>query len=162
MDNVENEGGLLVLIRGIPGSGKSTEAEKLKRTYDGFDIDYAHFENDDYYTDDDGVYNYVEGKHHEASVQCIDNTVQAMKNNVDAVIVSNCFLKWQTIKKYLKLSIRNNYEVLVIDKGTESYGNIHGVPDEVIEEMKKNYAIVSEERIEEYIKSYKELLDSAE
>ena len=70
----------LYILRGLPGSGKSTIAESLG----GYNL-----EADTYFTDDDGEYNFDPSKLPEAHKWCQSMVEELMTENVERIVVSN-------------------------------------------------------------------------
>lgn len=120
----------LYIIRGIPGSGKSTLAQKLAPN--------AAFEADAYMVNSRGEYEFNPNRLSEVHQKCYDAVRNALTSGIEHVAVANTFVKKWEYKKYVDLAIELgiNYEIIVCDGG---YQNIHGVPEEAIQRMKKNW-----------------------
>lgn len=123
----------LLLIRGIPGSGKSTLAKRLiaNGEYD------AHFETDDYFTDDSGRYRFVAENIQEAVQRCFSNTEYALKSG-KRVIVSNTFTRVWEMQSYIELARQLNIEVSIITC-TNTFQNVHDCPEEKVQQMKDRF-----------------------
>ncbi len=130
----------LVLIRGIPGSGKSTLAKEIESDY-GFE----HIETDMYFTDKFGEYDFDRTKVKEAHEWCFAQVEDLLFAKKD-VVVSNTFVKFKDIEPYFKLSKKYNYNFAVI-KCINTFGNIHNVPESVIENMTAQFENISGEVI---------------
>ena len=116
----------LTLIRGIPGSGKTTLAKKHPHT--------AHFEADMFFIKN-GEYVFDYTKISEAHNWCQEQTKQALDRG-ETVIVSNTFVKKWEMEPYL--SMTENVRVII---ATGKYKNTHCVPDEVIERMINDFEL---------------------
>lgn len=114
----------LVLIRGLPGAGKSTIAQHLP--------EYVHVEADHFFQKD-GQYQFDPNRLQEAHDWCLATTRQALADG-RSVVVANTFTKIWEIKPYLRLGVA----VQVIE-ATGCWPNIHGVPDQVIEHMRRRW-----------------------
>lgn len=118
----------LTLIRGLPGSGKSTLAKTIPA---------VHLEADMYFVNEQGEYQYRAeeiGDAHQWCQQQIDYWLQQGKS----VVVSNTFVKQWEMSVYKKLARKHKAKLNII-VCRERYGNIHGVDDEVIERMRKDW-----------------------
>lgn len=116
----------LILIRGLPGSGKSTMA---KTEYP----DHIHREADQYFVDKYGNYNFDATKLHVAHKKCINSTRAYLKSGYD-VVVSNTFTTWEEMKPYLRLGFPTTIVI-----ATGDYKSVHNVPDEVIQLMRDRW-----------------------
>ena len=118
----------LTLIRGLPGSGKSTKAKQM---------DAFHVEADMYFVNRQGTYCFEPTLLPKAHAWCQNCAESALKQGLD-VVVSNTFVKQWEMKVYRKMARKHGAE-LVIEVCREQFGNIHGVPDSVVERMKKDW-----------------------
>ena len=76
----------LILLRGLPGNGKSTFAKVIGGT---------HYEADMYFMED-GIYNFDPSGLKDAHAWCRNSTETAMRRGEDKVIVSNTFTQeWE-------------------------------------------------------------------
>jgi len=117
----------LILIRGLPGSGKSTMA-KL------YTDDYIHLEADMYFIQDDGSYGFNQALLSNAHSWCQETTKILLQNGRN-VVVSNTFTTLKEMQFYLGLKVDN----LFVFRMTTHYGSIHNVPNEVIGRMKARF-----------------------
>lgn len=119
----------LFIIRGIPGSGKTTKAHSLTPHV---------FEADDYFTDSYGNYNYDAQFISDAHFQCQQRVLRAMQEEKTPIAVSNTFIRHSEYKIYQVFASEFGYDVdIVICKGR--YENVHGVPNEVVKKMLKRF-----------------------
>lgn len=119
----------LVLIRGLPGSGKST----LGRSMAGF----VHVEADMYFDWCDGVYRFDPSKVKDAHAWC-QNAARAALLTRRNVVVSNTFTRKWEMEPYLNMAKELGVEVeIIVAKG--EYPNIHGVPEETIARMRERW-----------------------
>jgi len=120
----------LTIIRGLPGSGKTTKAMYLLE----MEPDTDHFEADMYFINSDtGTYCFDRGQAQSAHDWCFDNTQLSLIHGRN-VIVSNTFSRTWEYQRYLDLG----YPTEVITM-TGTYPNIHGVPQEAIDRMKERW-----------------------
>ena len=114
--------GELILIRGLPGSGKSTMARTL--VSEGF----HNFEADMYF-EVDGHYQYDSGRIRDAHSWCQTMTRQALAAG-KRVVVSNTFTQLREMTPYF--SMTKNAKVI---EATGKWQNVHGVPAVMLERM---------------------------
>lgn len=130
----------LFLIRGIPGSGKTTAARKMVVGLTEIGLSVTHFEADMFFENDGGEYMFNPKKLPEAHRWCQDQVKNSMASGVDAIIVSNTFTTNKEMKPYFELAEKWNYG-MVITEPTENdvetcYNRcIHKVPRETIQRM---------------------------
>lgn len=114
----------IVLVRGLPGSGKSTYALSL------FSQGYAHFEADMFLIVN-GQYVYDKSKIGSAHDWCFSTAKAALENGRN-VVVSNTFLKKWEMQRYIEIG----YPFKVVEMNGE-WKSIHGVPQATIDSMAK-------------------------
>jgi predicted kinase len=127
----------LILLRGLPGAGKSTLANVLAENR------YPVFSVDDYFTDSEtGVYQFEFDKNYLAYKQCEEHVKKAMEVNTTKIFVANTFtLEWE-LTPYIKLAAQYNYQLHVVT--VEKYhtnSNIHEVSEEQIQKMATKYMV---------------------
>ncbi|PHS03652.1 MAG: AAA family ATPase [Blastopirellula sp.] len=117
MDNI------LYIVRGLPGSGKSTYAKS---------IGCLHLEADMYFNRS-GEYTFKPELIKKAHSWCQEATDKALNHGMD-VVVSNTFTKLWEMEPYLKM--HNN---VLVYKCTGDYGSLHDVPFSVIHDMSNRW-----------------------
>lgn len=118
---------MLYIIRGIPGSGKSTYAKKFGCVV---------FEADQYFMHN-GKYEYDQRKIKSAHLWCKNMTEKMLLRGID-VCVANTFVKRCYIKEYVDLAKRINEPVKII-KIVGNHQSIHNIPDDIVNNMKKEW-----------------------
>jgi predicted kinase len=126
----------LVLIRGLPGSGKSTAARQ-------YFSDCIHLEADMYFTSPQGEYIYDASKIKQAHAWCQESTRIFLNNNKN-VVVSNTFTTRKELDFYITYANENNIPYVVF-RMKNNYGSIHNVPQEVINRMSLRFEDVEKE-----------------
>lgn len=115
----------LHIVRGVSGSGKTTFARKLGGT---------HFEADMYFEGDDGSYNFDPSKLNRAHQWCQNMVRHTMLGGDELVVVSNTFTMYWEMLPYIHLAEIHDYH-LDVTSLTTVYGNVHDVPEDVIEKQ---------------------------
>ena len=124
----------LILLRGLPGSGKTTLAKSLAG---------EHIEADMYFVDKEtGAYNFDGSKLKNAHNWCKDVVDHWMKDGIQRIIVSNTFTQEWEMEAYYLLAETYGYIVhSVIVENRHGGVNEHGVPDEKLKQMKDRFEI---------------------
>jgi predicted kinase len=133
--------GVLFLVRGLPGSGKTSFASAIWN-------DYAVCEADKFFYDKEGNYNFDPTKLKEAHAWCINEVESKMiehQNNQQyypEIAVSNTFTQEWEMENYFKLAQKYGYKVVsLIIENRHGSQNIHGVPEEKLQIMKNRFEI---------------------
>lgn len=128
----------LIILRGLPGAGKTTLANILSE-----DGKYPVISIDDYFTDKDGRYQFIHSENHKAYAQCLSNTESAMMRGVSKIILHNVFsLEWE-MEPYFKMAEEKGYAVFVATIENRHKGaNHHFVSDAQIKKMAEKYRVV--------------------
>jgi len=113
----------LVIIRGLPGTGKSTKAQ----TYEGFE----HHEADHYWEENGQPYH--PGQVAKAHQQCRSRVWEDLEEGKD-VVVSNTFVTKNSLQEYLDMAAYHRVDLEIVDL-TEQYGSVHNVPEEAMRRM---------------------------
>lgn len=113
----------LYLIRGLPGSGKSTKAKSLHA---------LHLEADQFHVKD-GSYQFDGTKAKLAHRWCQNTCWNAMIAGMDVAISNTFTQKWE-MQPYLDFAKDTGHEVEVIVM-TGNFETVHNVPAEIIKKM---------------------------
>ena len=124
------------IMRGLPGSGKSTRATKAAEEARARGELTVVVGADHYFTRPDGSYEFRGNKLTEAHRECFSKFVDALFNHTHLVIVDNTNIKLDEFDLYLKVALLAGYAV-EIDEVKPKDGNeikawharcVHGVP----------------------------------
>ena len=134
---------VLYIIRGIPGSGKSTFAKMLVGE------DFLVCEADKYFIDKEtGEYNFDSTKIKEAHKFCQDTVESYMKDSLAndqfyrEIAVSNTFTQEWEMRPYFELAKNYGYKVFsVVVENRHGGTNQHEVPEEVLTKMCERFEI---------------------
>ncbi len=133
--------GILFLVRGLPGSGKTTFATHIWN-------EYAVCEADKFFYDKDGNYNFDGSKIKEAHAWCKNEVETRMKDHqlnqqyYPEIAVSNTFTQEWEMKDYYDLAEKYGYKVVsLIVENRHGGKNVHGVPEDKLEIMKNRFEV---------------------
>jgi len=123
---------ILYIVRGIPGSGKSTFANSL---------DCPVFEADMYFMND-GEYKFDVSKIKLAHNWCKLRVEHSMEDNLQKIAVSNTFTQEWEMEPYYEMAKQYGYTVFsVIIENRHGGINQHGVPEDKLQMMKDRFEV---------------------
>jgi predicted kinase len=132
---------ILIILRGLPGAGKSTLAKHI------VDSDFLICEADKYFVDEEtGVYNFDSNKLKDAHKWCQDKVENYMKDSLindqfyRKIVISNTMtMEWE-MKPYFVLAEKYGYTIFtVIVENRHGGKNIHDVPEDKLEIMRNRF-----------------------
>jgi len=131
--------GDLILLRGLPGAGKSTVGHLIMT---GGGMTDKVIEADSYFYDHMGNYNFDPSKLPAAHNYCKTMVTDYMKMMKPKIVVANTFTQEWEMKPYYELAERYGYNVhtLVVEN---RHGNksVHDVPDATMGNMLNRFEI---------------------
>lgn len=131
----------LIIIRGIPGCGKTDLAEYLHSLHISSGIASIICCADDYFMDN-GVYNFNINKLSHAHKYCKDLVETSMECDVECVILSNTSTTEKEMKPYLKMAELYGYKIRsLIVENRHGNSSVHDVPDETINKMRNRFSV---------------------
>ncbi|XP_037655764.1 NEDD4-binding protein 2-like 1 isoform X6 [Choloepus didactylus] len=133
----------LYLLRGLPGSGKTTLARQLQHDFPRALV----FSTDDFFFREDGTYEFNPDFLEEAHDWNQKRARRAMRGGASPIIIDNTNLHAWEMQPYAAMALENNYEVIFREPDTRwkfnvqelARRNIHGVSREKIHRMKERY-----------------------
>lgn len=122
----------LILVRGMPGSGKSTFAKEYA---DRLGIMYV--ESDMYFYRNGGGYQFDINQLRYSHGWCLD-TVKVMLMTKGIAIVSNTFTQFREMKEYVDFCKEHDFGLDVFTMNSR-FQNIHNVPEDVLKRMSDRF-----------------------
>ena len=122
---------MLLILRGLPGAGKSTFAKYLSKMY-GFKIVEA-----DAFMMENGVYKFDPKKLKFAHDSCKEQVRQYLMEGENIVVSNTSTQRWE-MEPYIEMGTKAHYIVKEHVLRTQ-FGNVHGVPEEKVEIMRKRW-----------------------
>jgi predicted kinase len=124
---------VLYIVRGLPGSGKSTFAQTLTPN---------HWEADMYFINEDGEYKFDAYEIKNAHQWCGNMIEDAMKRNLDKIAVSNTFTQEWEMEPYFELAKKYGYRThSIIVENRHGGENQHEVPEDKLTKMVDRFNI---------------------
>jgi predicted kinase len=137
--NIEKQGDL-ILLRGVPGSGKTTLANVILQLPSNVEPEIL--SADDFFETKDGEYNFDPSKLKEAHNYCQFRCSERMRQQKSRIVVANTFTQEWEMDEYFKMAERYNYRVhTLIVENRHGGENVHGVPKDKLQQMKDRFQI---------------------
>ncbi|MFO0201955.1 MAG: AAA family ATPase [Alphaproteobacteria bacterium] len=130
---------ILYIVRGVPGSGKSTYAKSLMAGK----MSASHWETDMWFMEEveceddcvEEVYKFDPTKLADYHRECQRAVCCDMQDGVETIVVSNTFIRKWEADMYYMLAKLWGYRV-VVHRMNNSYDNVHGVPQDKVDIMR--------------------------
>lgn len=128
----------LVILRGAPGSGKSTFAEWIA----SLSYDAVVCSADDFFYKG-SEYKFDASKLKQAHMYCKQKCIDAMEEDCEHIFIANTNTTQREIQPYFDLAEKYGYRVFsIIVESRHNGENVHGVPEETIEKMKNRFEVM--------------------
>lgn len=141
--------GTIYLLRGLPGSGKTSFAMELayglmKASEDELDVRVC--SADDYFYENGpnpGVYDFDPTRLGVAHKQCQERVLEQMESPFsNSVIVANTLTTDKEMKPYIKMAQENDYKIVsLIVENRHGSKSIHNVPDMALDRMEERFTV---------------------
>ena len=153
---VEQDKKLLILIRGLPGTGKSTIARAISKHFYGSsgsssaELDYYISEADSYFltgSEESGnlIYAFDVDRLPKAHQLSFEKVCKNIRNELSVVLTSNTFTQYWEMYNYIEAAKNSKYSIFVIDTASSltdaelERRNVHGVDKSKISAMRKRF-----------------------
>lgn len=144
----------VIIMIGVSGSGKSTKAREYCSEYPA--LSSVICSADDFFLDNEGNYNFDASKLGRAHDACFKKFQDALKNDIDVIVVDNTNLLVSSIRPYVEAA--NAYGDCQIKfsfhrcpANVAAQRNAHRVPLKTIEKMVDRYNTLLENFPEEWM-----------
>jgi len=132
--------GDLILLRGVPGSGKTTLGNIILFNTQSNIQDVLSADN--FFVNEKGEYIFDATKLKEAHNDCQVKCAERMRNQFSKIVVANTFTQEWEMEPYFTMAERYNYRIhSVIVENRHGSKNVHNVPDEKILAMTNRFEI---------------------
>ena len=122
----------LILVRGLPGSGKTTLSQLLT----------AFVLEADMYFNQDGEYKFDATKLKLAHQWCKDQCESYMQREKPKIAISNTFTQDWEMESYIELAKQYDYRVhTIIVENRHGGVNTHDVPDATLGNMRNRFSV---------------------
>uniref|UniRef100_A0A336M3R0 CSON008121 protein n=1 Tax=Culicoides sonorensis TaxID=179676 RepID=A0A336M3R0_CULSO len=146
VDMMEKGYKVMILMRGLPGSGKSFLAKQLLEQFN-FDPRNHIFSADSFFINVNGEYVYDQNKLTEAHEFCQSNALRKIREFWSPIIIDNTNIKLWNMYPYIRLAVQYRYKLIIMEPATPwattpktlTMKNQHNVPKERIRQMMDNY-----------------------
>tara|TARA_Y100000310_G_scaffold161696_1_gene161596 strand:- start:520 stop:945 length:426 start_codon:yes stop_codon:yes gene_type:complete len=137
-----------IILRGLPGSGKSTVAEILalgRSTMVSHDSNTITHSTDSFFYED-GDYNFDFKKLGEYHAKNLAAFTDSCEKKVSLIICDNTNTQYWEYEKYIEAAKKHGYKVHIVTVGDFDVEccaerNTHGVPGEAIQKMKDRWEL---------------------
>jgi predicted kinase len=135
----------MIMMRGVPGSGKSYLAEQLAQIA-GQTGSVVLYSTDEFFMVD-GRYQFDPSKLGKYHMQNIERAAKAAENGVDTIIIDNTNIRHWEMRAYAQIADKNGYEVEFVESNSPwakdavecARRNRHGVPLDKIIQMLQGF-----------------------
>lgn len=132
--------GDLILLRGVPGCGKTTLGNVILFTNQSNIQDVLSADN--FFINEKEEYVFDFSKLKEAHNDCQVKCAERMRNQFSKIVVANTFTQEWEMEPYFIMAERYNYRIhTVIVENRHGNKNVHNVPDEKVEQMVKRFDV---------------------
>lgn len=145
------------IVRGLPGSGKTTLAKGLSLRVSQAGTPSAVVSADMYFHKDTGKYDFDREELYRAHRWCQDTTNILLQDGIE-VYVANTFLGFKEMASYLSYATLHNFGITLITANND-FGSVHEVSEETMMRF-RNRIQTHDHIIDRYNEEFKCLLSN--
>lgn len=116
----------LYILRGLPGSGKSTLGRKLAPN--------SNVAADDFMVNEEGVFTYDVTRIKEVHEKCQAQVLSWLREKVPVIAVHNTASRFWEFEPYIKMANEHEYSPIVLEC-QNAWGSVHGVPEVFMDKL---------------------------
>ena len=130
----------LILLRGLPGAGKTTLANSILLVKYTTESDVL--SADDFFMGENGHYEFDSSKLKDAHNYCQFRCSEKMRQGAQRIVIANTFTQEWEMEPYFKMANVYGYRVhTVIVENRHGGENVHNVPEDKLQQMKDRFQI---------------------
>lgn len=138
---------IMVIIRGLPGSGKSYLARNIAHLADEEDAAQFVFSTDDFFMKKGRIYDFDPMKLSDAHAFNQQQVSKAVKDGISPIIIDNTNTQCWEMRPYVILAVQYGYFIEVLEPNTRwafnvnelTKRNVHNVPRQSIQRMMERF-----------------------
>lgn len=124
----------LVIIRGLPGSGKTTLAHEISGNSGKI------FSSDDYFIEN-GYYIFQQGKCRDANLWNQKRVEEAIKSEEQLIIVDNVNARKWEAKAYVELAVKHGFEIQFVEPNTSWKFDVDILAEKSVHSVSKKHIV---------------------
>lgn len=123
----------IILIRGVPGTGKTTLAQEIAAR----NPDFVHIESDHFFQLPSGQFKFNPRLFSYAHKWCINSVARLVHQEFTPVVSNSLCRQWE-IEPYIKIAMAFDTKIEIISLTTE-YGSLHNIPENRMQEFRDRF-----------------------
>ena len=130
----------MILIRGVPGTGKSTLAQKIcDEAQERENYEYYHLESDMFFNSPfaQKKFKFDQRLLPQAHKWCQATTTRLLHHGFSPVVANTFCQQWE-IEPYINIALFHGVKIHVVSL-TTVYGNVHNIPDDKLQEFSNRW-----------------------
>ena len=128
----------LILVRGLPGTGRKLLAAQIIDGLEAVDAPFVHLDTDDFFTNAQGEYCYIKGKAGEAHRFTRLRVLKAL-NEENSVVVSSSFTTRHELVPYARVAQERSIGMFLAETGNTLEPTEPQLAAPILESMRKRW-----------------------